>query len=388
MAHAPFSVFARVSTDKAGKKTTKYHARFYDDDGQLVRSRVLKAGSPTKAALEAKRLTDAGAGSSDPLVVDLVTDAWTAGSAFLKRRACSKAYVETNASVFRRHYAPGLAGVHLSRLTPARVETIMNKLLEAGTGSRTVLFGRQALTVVVGDYARSHRMPNPLEYLWKPEDTPKERGILSPAEIGHIIALEPSQESPRIRLALLLGALCGLRLGEVRGLLFDDVDEDAKLIRVSHNFIDGEGLKKPKCGSARTVPAPDAILEAIRLAEAVAPAGSPFVVAGDVPGEPMAKKSIERGFSHALKAIGITEAERKTRNLCFHGLRHSFVSLSRMAGVSDFLVQKLAGHKSSSMMDHYSHGSENIIDFTDARVRMARAIDAARPEALAAGGEA
>lgn len=383
MAHSPFSVFKRTSVDKrTGKKSAKYYARFFDDDGSIVRSRVLKATTATKAALEAKGYADAGAGASgDPLVCELVMAAWLEGSAFLRRRKCSPVYVRTNATVFARHYAAGLESVRISRLTPARVEKVMNKLLEAGIGTRTVNYGRQALTVVVADYARANRIPNPLQYLWKPVDEPRERGVLSPEEIGRIIVLEPAQESPRVRLAVLLGALCGLRLGEVRGLQFDDIDAGDKLVRIRHNYIDEEGLKSPKCGSARTVPAPDAILEAVALARAVAPDGSAFVVAGDVPGQPMTKRTIELGFRRVLKAIGISDAERKTRNLVFHGLRHSFVSLSRMAGVSDFLVQKLAGHKSSAMMDRYSHATENIIDFADARTRMAGAIDAARVKA-------
>ncbi len=328
---------------------------------------------------------DAGVGTgADPLVVDLVLEAWTPGSPFLRKRACSPSYVQTNNEVFQRHFAAGLVGVRFSRLNPARVEKLMTALLDAGVGPWTVNYGRQTLTVVVADHARAYRVPNPLQYLWKVPEDPRERGVLSPEEIGRTIALTPDLVSTRVRLAVLLGALCGLRLGEVRGLQRDDVDIEQKLIRVRHNYVDGEGMKAPKAGSTRTVPAPDVVLEAIKLMAELVP-DSPYAVAGRTPTRPTSLKTIENGFVGILAQIGINEAERKERNLVFHGLRHSFVSLSRMAGVSDFLVQKLAGHKSSAMMDRYSHAPENIVDFADARSRMALAIESA---CVKAGGEA
>jgi integrase len=374
-----------------GRPSFRFYARFFDDSGKVVKTRALKATTATKAALEAKVLLDTGAAAgADPLVVDLVQEAWTPGSNFLRKRkkSCSPAYVRTSQRTFNLHYAPWLAGVRFSRLTPAIVEKAMTGLLDAGIGPRTVNYGRQALTVVVADHARSYRIPNPLQYLWKPEENPRERGILSTEELSRIVSMNPLQHTPRDRLAVLLGALCGMRLGEVRGLQLDDVDFDRKTIRVQHNYIDGEGMKKPKAGSTRTVPAPDVVLEAIRLAASVAPAGSTYAVAGDRPGRPTLDRTISNGFIRILKAIGIDDDERTRRNLVFHGLRHTFVSMSRMAGVPDFMVQRLAGHKSSAMMDRYSHASENVVDFADARERMANTIEAARvkPAAKDAGG--
>jgi len=70
-----------------------------------------------------------------------------------------------------------------------------------------------------------------------------------------------------------------------------------------------------------------------------------------------------------LARIGIKEEQRKSRNLVFHGLRHTFVSLSRASGLPDFLVMRMAGHKSASMMENYSHAG-NVIDFTATRAKM------------------
>lgn len=78
-------------------------------------------------------------------------------------------------------------------------------------------------------------------------------------------------------------------------------------------------------------------------------------------------------YLRILRNIGIDDDQRTQRNLTFHGLRHSFVTLARMAGLPDIAVMALAGHKSSKMMDRYSHGGQ-VIDFSDARNKLERRV--------------
>ena len=68
--------------------------------------------------------------------------------------------------------------------------------------------------------------------------------------------------------------------------------------------------------------------------------------------------------------------EQKRRNLTFHSLRHTFVTLSRMAGITDIEIQALAGHKDARMMENYSHAGQ-VLDFTDAREKLEKALHTA-----------
>jgi integrase len=73
----------------------------------------------------------------------------------------------------------------------------------------------------------------------------------------------------RYRVAVWLGAGCGLRVGEVLGLTLDDIDLDAQIIRVRCQLQAEPGgrlrLAAPKSeASIRTVPLPDTVAEAIR----------------------------------------------------------------------------------------------------------------------------
>ena len=75
-----------------------------------------------------------------------------------------------------------------------------------------------------------------------------------------------------------------------------------------------------------------------------------------------------------LEAIGINEAERKRRNLVFHGLRHLMVSLQRASGIPDFVIARMSGHRSVELLDSYSRGADNVVDFTAAREAMEKAV--------------
>jgi integrase len=93
--------------------------------------------------------------------------------------------------------------------------------------------------------------------------------------------------------------------------------------------------------------------------------------------EPVTNDILRRGFKRVMKSIGIDTDQQKRRNLTFHGLRHTFVTLARMAGIPDIAVQSLAGHASAKMMDRYSHGGQ-VVDFAKARKQMERAHQSSR----------
>src|SRR5207248_398998 len=71
----------------------------------------------------------------------------------------------------------------------------------------------------------------------------------------------------RYRLALSLGAGCGLRQGEVFGLALDDIDEEDRVIHVVRQIKLMRGkfvFAPPKHGRLRDVPLPDSVLATLR----------------------------------------------------------------------------------------------------------------------------
>ena len=378
MARAPFSIFVRTGRD--GKKF--YSARFFDTDGTVIKTKVLREARSVTAAsrIASKMLADGVvSNATNPMALDYLASFWDRDSDYVRGRTLrgvvlSDRYIEVNGYLVSRHLAGPLKGRRLLEVTPLFLEKLVLKMDKDGCSARTINSTLQALKVPFGYFCRQHRLANALTSVEKLRESPRERGILTADEIGQVIALEG--ESPRAVASVLLGALCGLRLGEVRGLQWEDIDEAGGTITICHNTVNAkEGLKAPKWKSIRTVPAPAPVLEAMKLCAAVSPYGrSGYVIWNEKRKDaPIAHATVPAGFYRILRAIGISDKQRAERNLCFHGLRHTFVSLTRAASVPDFIVQRMAGHKSMDMTNHYSH-TEGIIDFAAAKASIEAAV--------------
>jgi integrase len=273
--------------------------------------------------------------------------------------------------------APRAKGKRLLDLDTDFIEALVLNLSAAGVSPRTVNGTLNAVRVPMKYFCSRNRIANPLASVERLAERPRERGVLSVAELQKIIALEG--ESPRVKAGVLLGALCGLRLGEIRAIMSEDIDRESNMLTVQRNAIEKE-IKGPK-GSrpgalrSRQVPIPRPALDALDICIGLAPAGAAFILWNERgASRPIDGRTLQNGFIRILESIGISEAERKRRNLCLHGLRHFFVSLQRANGIADFITARMSGHRSVSMLENYSRGADNVVDFAKAREAIEKAV--------------
>jgi integrase len=148
-------------------------------------------------------------------------------------------------------------------------------------------------------------------------------------------------------------------MGEVRGLLWGDISDG--VIHICHNWQEKEGMKGCKAGSEGYVPMIRAVADLANAVRETCPltGGGDFVMSLK-PYHPISREYLWESMIRELAVIGITEEDRKRRNLVFHGLRHSFVTFCRVAGLSDFEVMSMSRHKDIKQLDRYSHGREGI----------------------------
>jgi integrase len=380
------------------KRTTKdgpvFHARFWSDaESRFVKTVSCETSDKNAARRKAEGLLRDGIVPSvdDPEVLAYLIGFWAPGSLYARAKALrgaplSPRYIKLNADAVRLQVKPyaALAGKHVSELTPGLVDRWLIWLQDNGRGQRTINIALQALRVAVRRWAKARRSPDPLEGVQKVAERPQARGSLSLPEIRLLLALEPGKDK-RVWCGALLGCLAGLRLGEVRGLRWEDVDKEHGLIHVVQSVPAFERTPRaPKWGSTGEVPAPTMLLDALDMLAESAPYGRMgYVIYSADQGEPVGTEFLCGGFMRMLEAIGIGAKARAERRLSFHSLRHSFVSLSRLAGIPDFLVQRYARHKSPGMMEQYSHSE--IIDFSDARKKLAAVVKPKKPRKAAAG---
>jgi integrase len=208
----------------------------------------------------------------------------------------------------------------------------------------------------------------------KARENPEEKGVLTPDEIQKLI--KTPVKKAQYRAVVLLGALCGMRRGEMRGLIWSDISDN--MIRLQNNFVSVDGQKKQKRGSKRTIPLIAPVIEILDKLKKTIPNFNPntFIFASEkCPGKPMGETFFRNAFNKELERIGIPGKwhsrkpcpenyvnEQELRNLTLHGMRHDFVTLNRIVGISDMEIQALAGHKDARMMAQYSHANQ-VIDF-------------------------
>jgi integrase len=319
----------------------------------------------------------------DVLFLDYIEDFWTPSSAYVKERALvakcplSKYYISMNHDDVARHLRPfaGFKGKRLGDITTGLVLDWQRWAAESGLGPRRINAITSSMRVAVRYAVKRQDLPrDPFVGIGAAHEEAREKGVLTHEELAALVAAP--LPDPRVKAAVLLAALCGLRRGEIRGLEWRDVDIVAGLIHVIHNYVDTEGRKSPKRGSVRSVPITRAIKATLDSLREVSNFTSPddFVFAQlDSREAPLAESFFRYGMAKALEAIGISHESQRARNLTFHGLRHTFVTLGRMAGLSDLVMQTLAGHKSAAMMEHYSHAGQ-VLDFAAAREAIERGL--------------
>ena len=186
---------------------------------------------------------------------------------------------------------------------------------------------------------------------------------MSLSEMGKVEALE--WQDIRQKASIVLGFSCGLRRGEIRALRWRHVDLSGHMLTISENFTDDDGMKEPKAGSSRLVPIFGTVLEILKELKRTNPYGGEdvdFVLPNVERDKPLASIIIKRGFERIMDAIGIGKDARAKRKLSFHSMRHSFVTRAREAGLPDFVVSALSGHKTVSMVNHYSHQTLTAVE--------------------------
>ena len=148
------------------------------------------------------------------------------------------------------------------------------------------------------------------------------RGTLTVEEFRKI--LDFVGLDPRVYVAIALGGLCGLRMGEIRGLRWADVDAVRKLVHIHTSYVEIDGERdQAKHGSNRDVPLPSAVSEALEGWRNESPATRPedwIVCDLEHADRPMPPDPIREAFYEALEGIGIKD--REERKIVFHSLRH------------------------------------------------------------------
>lgn len=232
---------AQVRTRKRGK-TYSYIFEAGKVDGK--RKVVEKGGYATKAeaykagvaAFNDHLHGNIGITSESITLKDFMTN-WLENVVALNVKPSS---LQTYDSRFRNQIVPHLGEVKVQDLTPAMLDKWMRGLQKAGLSYKTIsslhAFIHHALNYAV--HPAQLIMSNPAAYIKVPKNAPKniiKRHIITPEQFAVLLEKYPFGTPYYIPLLLLYHT--GMRLGEVLGLLWQDIDFAAKQINIHRQVV-------------------------------------------------------------------------------------------------------------------------------------------------------
>ncbi|MFD0600245.1 tyrosine-type recombinase/integrase [Catellatospora coxensis] len=161
-----------------------------------------------------------------------------------------------------------------------------------------------------------------------------------------------------------MAAWCGLRRGEIAGLLTEDVDLTAHTITVRKNRIELLATRKafdadPKTAAGkRTVSIPPHVMPIVRLHLEEHAGKERLFISRD--GSPLRGNTLYQAFVRARRAAGLDE-------FTIHDMRHTGQTLAAQAGATMADLMKRLGHASMAAAKRYLHA----VDGRDAEIAKA-----------------
>ena len=273
----------------------------------------------------------------------------------------------------RIHIAPAFDHVRLDRLTAAHLNRFYAEKLRSGrldhwgkpTGepldAATVHYFHRILHKALEDAVKEGVLPhNPASRATPPKVERKEMRALEPEEA--VKFLEANRTS-RLYPFWLTAILTGLRLGELLGLKWGDVDLEAGTLRVERQLIRSSPTPQfgpPKSDhSRRTQAIPSVLVEALKALRVEQELERAFygadysdygLVFCQPNGRPYHADTITRWhLKRSLKKAGLPPMRT-------HDLRHTFAKLSIGADIDPKELQRRLGHSSIQVtFDIYGH---------------------------------
>ena len=261
--------------------------------------------------------------------------------------------------ILNRHVFPVLGKKPIDLIKRAEIRNLFLQKRKEKLGRSMICLIRDVISGPMGYAVDEELIPgNPVAGILKRLQLEREKGIkIEPMNEQEVeLFLDTCFISVREHWEFFLCAFrTGMRLGELLGLNWGDIDWNQKFIRVERSYKRGR-IEKPKNGKARRVDMSDQLGSALkqllttRKKEALKTGiGEPVEIIFHRKGKYMEQNYIRRFFKRALKKAGI-------RNMRCHDTRHTFASLLLSQGESPVYVKEQLGHSSIQItVDIYGH---------------------------------
>jgi integrase len=268
-----------------------------------------------------------------------------AGAHYIAQRRAlgrKKSTLEDYESTLRVHLVPFFGARSLAEIDVAMVEAFVYAKLDEGKAAKSI---RNYLGLLHSIFSHAIKRgwctTNAVSLVEKPRDV-RDRDVryLTLVALEAVLDATPDTAIGRNdRLVILTAAMTGMRRGEVVAVRWQDVDIDARLIRVRRNFTRGQFGTPKSRRSSRAVPlAPRLAVELGRYREQTRYGrDDDLVFAHPQLGTVLDPSKLRKRFLTYVHGAGV-------RHVRFHDLRHTFGTQMAAAGAPMRAIQEWLGH--------------------------------------------
>lgn len=239
----------------------------------------------------------------------------------------------------RIHLIPAFGQKRLDTIASVDLETYKQRKLEAGLAAKTINEHLSALNLILKCAVDEEIIGRTPKIVWL-KSPPPEIHYLTREECRALLGVCSDDTcGTMVRLAL----YTGMRLGELLGLQWDDLDLEKGYLTVRHNMVRGV-VGSPKNNRVRHLPLTPELRDQLVQFKSTTKTASPFVFRRE-DGEDFNYRNMEYRLGRLCAKAGI-------KPVGWHTLRHTFATLLTESGTPIRAVQTFLGHASISMTEH------------------------------------
>lgn len=247
----------------------------------------------------------------------------------------------------KKQYAKMFGDVDISTFTQEYVQGYITKAQKQGTPKKTLQSNLALLFLVLRPYVQYQ----PFRYIVVEKDK-EEKKVYSESDVKKIadyIVVHPR----RLYTPILIAIYTGMRLSEITGLKWGDVDFAEKTITVKRNAAKVGGkefVSTPKTkGGLRTIYMPDVLYEYLKAQKMGMEQGS-YICTGTNDVQPM--RSVQRSNELLCKKLSI-------KNCGMHAYRHAFASALLKTSTDFKTIAEVMGHSTITVTQNiYNHTTQ------------------------------
>ena len=342
------TLYKRRPKDDPGYESAPWQMKFRGQDGRWVYESA-KTHLKRKAQNTLKeREADANRGKLAPggdELFDRVAQHWLEEYSAKRLRSHGD-----NVSRFNTHLSEPFGALRLRDITPAAIkawsaEAVRSPRNPKGVSAATVRRALALLRVILADAVQSCLLhESPFKRLAR-TDLPKEPRrkpyvAFTDEEIARLLEASPPRDRPLYEVAV--GT--GMRVGELAGLTWDDVNLDGRVIRVRRSY----DAPRTKGGEPRSVPISDNLFSVLTAWKANCPETPARLVFPDpLNGRMLYRRPVWQRFQNLCDAADV-------RRLPFHALRHSFATSFLRHGGDIWRLKGILGHSTVELTQRYA----------------------------------